>query len=133
MSGNATNFTLRRELIETLCDRTNVAAQTFPLEQWIYWKLITPLSPWEGGFYEQMIGIKKSILRKMARRKSVRGNEFITVIPECEAMLNTCPPAYTDKMVDGRLGHHSAHRLHYTFRLRSSTVCGKRSNVIGST
>ncbi|VDO05063.1 unnamed protein product [Haemonchus placei] len=103
ISDNATNFVLGREIIETLSDRTEIATQgiqNYLSNEGIKWKFITPLSPWKGGFYERMIGVMKSTLKRITRKKSIHENEFITVIPECEAMVNSRPLTYSGSTVE---------------------------------
>ena len=50
----------------------------------IDWKFILPKSPWWGGFYERMIGVVKSSLRKVLGSAKLTFEELYTVLTEIE-------------------------------------------------
>ncbi|KHJ88460.1 integrase core domain protein [Oesophagostomum dentatum] len=98
LSDNATNFKLGNEIISTFERKSfneDETFNTFLTNEMIEWKFITPLSPWKGGFYERMIGLMKSTLRKIMGRKIFNENNFVTLITETEAMVNSRPLTYT--------------------------------------
>ncbi|VDK76027.1 unnamed protein product, partial [Cylicostephanus goldi] len=101
ISDNATNFKLSKDIIQNeenvICIDT---IHTFLTNEKIDWKFITPLSPWKGGFYERMIGIMKSILRKMMKRKILEERRFATLIVETEAMINMRPLTYAGSTIE---------------------------------
>ncbi|VDO05251.1 unnamed protein product [Haemonchus placei] len=103
ISDNATNFTSGCEILKASSNELEASKQHIQnslSNEGIKWKFLTPLSPWKGGFYERMIGIMKSILKKTSRRKAIHEYEFATVVPECEAMVNTRPLTYSGSTVD---------------------------------
>lgn len=55
------------------------------------WKFITKRAPWHGGFWERLIGLTKTALRKMAGRTKLSINELRTIVTEIEAVLNDRP------------------------------------------
>ena len=60
----------------------------------INWKYILPLSPWWGGFYENLIRIVKSTLRKVFGKSRLNYEELSTIITEVEGVINTRPLTY---------------------------------------
>ena len=54
-------------------------------------KYTTAMAPWQGGFYERLVGLVKQGPRKEIDRK---WDKFITTITEVEAIINTRPLAY---------------------------------------
>lgn len=47
------------------------------------------VTQWTGGIYEKLIGITKNAMRKATGRKLLKETEFLTLIVEIEAILNT--------------------------------------------
>lgn len=63
----------------------------FLAEKKIEVRHITPISPWKGGFYERLVGVAKKLIRKASDRKLYYWSEFITVLVEVEAIMNSRP------------------------------------------
>ncbi|VDO87474.1 unnamed protein product [Heligmosomoides polygyrus] len=74
-----------------------------PVHAHFRWKFITPLSPWKGGFYERLVGLVKSSLKKTIHRRTLDLWNFQTLITEIEATLNTRPitPVLTNATEEG--------------------------------
>ncbi|XP_074645858.1 uncharacterized protein LOC141902118 [Tubulanus polymorphus] len=66
------------------------------------WQFITKRAPWQGGFWERLIGLTKSALKKILGLTSVSFLEFSTIITEVECMLNDRPLTYvSSNFTDG--------------------------------
>ena len=52
------------------------------------WKFIPARAPWYGGFWERLIGLTKSALRKVLGRAQLSYLQLQTVLTEVEAILN---------------------------------------------
>ena len=58
------------------------------------WNFILEKAPWWGGFYEWLIGIVKSSLKKILPKSLLTFEELYTVITEIESVMNSCPLTY---------------------------------------
>ncbi|EFP11461.1 hypothetical protein CRE_15175 [Caenorhabditis remanei] len=54
-------------------------------------KLITPLSPWQGGIYERLVGLVKNMIYKTIGTSILPFLEMETLIIEVEGILNSRP------------------------------------------
>ncbi|XP_047998158.1 uncharacterized protein LOC125235603 [Leguminivora glycinivorella] len=81
ISDNALQFKLTSEvLIKSYCQ-----------EKHIKWKFITQLAPWQGGFYERLVGLVKHCLKRTLDKHLLTDGQMQTVVKEIEAVLNTRP------------------------------------------
>ena len=55
------------------------------------WKFIAPRSPWWGGFYERLIGVVKSCLKRTLGRHRLCRAELETLLHEVESCVNARP------------------------------------------
>ncbi|VDO67816.1 unnamed protein product [Heligmosomoides polygyrus] len=73
MSDNAPSFKLGRTILvnelKNLAEDKTV--QEFSASAGLKWRFITPLSPWNGGFYERLVGSVKTALKRTVRRKTL--------------------------------------------------------------
>ena len=60
----------------------------------IKWNFTTALAPWQGGFYERLVGMVKRCLTKIAGRKHFTLEQLATLLTEIEAVLNSRPLTY---------------------------------------
>ena len=60
----------------------------------IQWQFTIALAPWQGRFYERLIGMVKKSLRKGMDRKLLYWDKLTTLLAEMEAFLNTRPLKY---------------------------------------
>ena len=98
ISDNATNFKAGAEFLQNIPMQPQVVQE---LERRnIRWKFITPRSPWQGGFYERLIGIVKGCLRKVLFRRKISMGELHTILTEVEARVNNRPLTYVNELPD---------------------------------
>ena len=57
----------------------------------IKWSFTTALAPWQGGFYERLIGMVKRSLRKAMGKKRYTLDQLVTLLTEIEAVVNSRP------------------------------------------
>ena len=60
----------------------------------IKWRFNVELAPWMGGFYERLIGLVKTSLRKTIERRLLTTVQLQTLLKEIEAVLNSRPLVY---------------------------------------
>ena len=58
------------------------------------WKFNTPKAPWHGGFFERLIRIVKSCLKRILGKSSLNYEQLSTVLTEVEAVVNSRPITY---------------------------------------
>jgi len=60
----------------------------------VRWKFIPKRAPWYGGFWERLIGLTKTVLKKVLGRSFITLEVLQTLIVEVEAVLNDRPLTY---------------------------------------
>ena len=85
------NTTLNQQWRQMLTDREVL---NYMAIEGIKWSYTTALAPWQGGFYERLVGMTKRSLRKAVGRKSFTLEQLITLLAEVEAVLNSRPLTY---------------------------------------
>ena len=71
-----------KELMETLSTRG------------VRWNFIPKRTPWYGGYWERMIGMTKTVIRKVLGRSFITLEALQTLVVEIEAVLNDHPLTY---------------------------------------
>ena len=90
---NAPQFKLARTTLERQWDH-RVASHA--ADNNITWHFITEHAPWQGGFYERLVGLCKRALRKSINRRLLHLSDLTTLVTEVEATLNSRPLTYVD-------------------------------------
>ena len=98
ISDNALNFKSSSKLIQDIFDKANVKA-TFDNTR-CKWHFIPAKCPHFGGFYERLIGLVKSCLKKTLFKKRVNYDDLLTIITEVECRVNHRPLTYVDDSLD---------------------------------
>ena len=60
----------------------------------ITWKFIPEYAPWQGGFYERMVGLIKANLKKAIGRCLLDYDQLNTLVTEVECVINSRPLTY---------------------------------------
>ena len=68
--------------------------QTFATGRNITWHLNVPLAPWYGGFFERIVKIVKTLLKKLLGTSTYRFDELQTFLLEIEHIVNNRPITY---------------------------------------
>ena len=95
-SDNASQF----KLVCTVVDREwrkvlkDKEVMNYVLVEGIKWKYTLALAPWQGGFYERLVGLVKGCMRKSIGRKYLSLEQLTTLLTEIEAALNSRPLTY---------------------------------------
>ena len=92
LSDNATTYlAASHELHELLL---SPEVQELLAENKVTWTFIPKRAPWQGGFWERLIGITKTALKKTLGRTQVSFDQLRTILAEVEATLNDRPLTY---------------------------------------
>jgi len=89
MSDNATNFLGASHQLRRLFE--SAAVKELLSRKGTEWHFIPKRAPWYGGWWERLIGLTKSALKKVLGRSLVNMETLRTVVTEIEAMLNDRP------------------------------------------
>ena len=92
ISDNGRYFQLSASLLQQILEDARVKKEIE--ERGCTWKFIPPKSPWQGGFYERLIGVIKSCLKKVLFKKKVSIEDLYTLIAEVENRVNNRPLTY---------------------------------------
>ncbi|XP_053406534.1 uncharacterized protein LOC123530253 [Mercenaria mercenaria] len=76
------------------------------------WKFIPKRAPWYGGFWERLIGLTKTTLKKILGRAFVTMETLRTIVTEIEAILNDRPITYTSSNIEDMEPLTPAHLLY---------------------
>ena len=86
VSDNASTYLSAADELRSLMQSTEVKRELG--KRGVSWKFIPKRAPWWGGFWERMVGLTKSALKKVLGRRHVSLTTLETVIVEIEAALN---------------------------------------------
>ena len=66
----------------------------------VTWKFIPKKAPWFGGFWELLVGLTKSAIKKVLGRAHISLQVLQTIVVEVEALLNDRPLTYISHDLD---------------------------------
>lgn len=87
-SDNGTNFVGLNNMFKHL--DFEKLSRTLATER-IQWKFNPPAAAWWGGFWERLNGVLKRLLRRTLKRSCLDYEEMLTVLLDCEAVINSRP------------------------------------------
>ena len=92
ISDNGSTYLSAAEEIKKLYESPTV--RNFLANRRVEWEFIPKRAPWYGGFWERLIGLTKTSLKKVLGRTFVSHDEIVTILSEIEAGLNDRPLTY---------------------------------------
>ena len=92
-SDNATTYKAAKKIVEQRwCDVVADSIYTPEMLQTkVQWEFIPPRAPWWGGFWERIVGILKSHLRKQLGRSVFTRKQLERLLPQIEGIVNSRP------------------------------------------
>ena len=78
----------------------------------VIWKFIPKRAPWYGGFWERLIGLTKSAIKKVLGRRHISLMVLETIVIEIEAVLNDRPLTFVSSELGDVEPLTPAHLLH---------------------
>lgn len=98
ISDNATTYLAAANHIQKIFQSPNVQEQL--TQQGTVWQFIPKRAPWWGGWWERLIGLTKTAIKKVLGRAQVTYQILLTVVTEVEAILNDRPITYVASGLD---------------------------------
>ena len=92
LSDNGSAFIAAAEELKTLFQSVELAETL--ARKGTEWKFIPKRAPWFGGFWERLIGLTKTTLKKTLGRTHATLESLQTIVVEIEAILNDRPLTY---------------------------------------
>ena len=113
ISDNATQFKLAKTTIDKAWSTVllDPETQNYLATQGIEWKFIIEFAPWTGGFYERMVGLVKSVLKKSIGKLCLNMCQLITLLSEVQAVVNSRPLVYVGDDLNSDISLTPAHFL----------------------
>uniref|UniRef100_A0A914UGX5 Integrase catalytic domain-containing protein n=1 Tax=Plectus sambesii TaxID=2011161 RepID=A0A914UGX5_9BILA len=96
ISDNAKQFLLAEKTLNKLWSTTRQDGNVinYFAQERIKWKFIPELAPWHGGMYERMVAMVKKAYHAAIGCKLLTIEQFSTLLPEIEAIVNCRPLTY---------------------------------------
>ncbi|XP_053391449.1 uncharacterized protein LOC128554225 [Mercenaria mercenaria] len=110
ISDNATTYLSAASQLKELFQSTSL--QEALSMKGTEWKFIPKRAPWYGGFWERLIGLTKTTLKKILGRAFVTMETLRTIVTEIEAILNDRPITYTSSNIEDMEPLTPAHLLY---------------------
>ncbi|XP_006814541.1 uncharacterized protein LOC102803486 [Saccoglossus kowalevskii] len=98
ISDNASTYLSAANEIKRLLDSPEI--QTYLTNRRVQWSFIPKRAPWFEGFWERLIGLAKTAIKKVLGRSFVTYDELNTIITEIESTLNDRPLTYVSTDID---------------------------------
>ncbi|XP_055938027.1 uncharacterized protein LOC129968199 [Argiope bruennichi] len=90
-SDNGTNFVGTNNALRALdWDKISV----YSTAQKITWKFIPPTAAWWGGWWERIVRMLKELLRRVLGKSIINYEELLTILCDCESIINARPLTY---------------------------------------
>lgn len=92
-SDQATTFQSASKVLTEVWSKilSNTAARPYLTLRGIQWKFNTPHAPWQGGYYERLIGMVKNCFKRCIGRRILDFESFTVLCCETETVLNSRP------------------------------------------
>ena len=104
ISDNANQFKVGKLVADDIWNpiERDTDVQTYVSNEGIKWKFVTEYSPWQGGFYERLVGITKRSLRKSLGKSKMDEQQLSTILVETEAVINSMPLVYVENDINSK-------------------------------
>ena len=92
ISDNGSTYMSAAEELRKLMELTEVKEELG--RRGLSWQFIPKRAPWYGGFWERLVGLTKTAIKKVLGRRHVSLPTLETIVVEIEAILNDRPLTY---------------------------------------
>ena len=98
ISDNATSYIAAANHLQMLINSPGVHGELS--KRGVEWRFIPAWAPWYGGFWERLIGLTKTTLKKVLGRRFVSLETLQTIVTEIEAVMNDRPLTHVSSSID---------------------------------
>ena len=101
---NASQFKVTKDVVDASWKKIiqDESVYNYTSMNGIKWNFITEFAPWEGGFYEHLVDMVKSCIRKCIGRVILTKDQLNTFMIETEAVINSRPLVYVDDDINSK-------------------------------
>ena len=110
ISDNGSTYSSAAEELHSLMQLPEVKEELG--KRGVSWRFIPKRAPWYGGFWERLIGLTKTAIKKVLGRRHVPLSTLETIIVEIEAILNDRPLTFVPSDLGDPEPLTPAHLLH---------------------
>lgn len=96
ISDNGSTFLAASTEVQRVCN----GARDFMVSKNVEWSFIPKRAPWFGGFYERLVGVTKTVLKKVLAHSLLTLDELSTLVTEVESVVNDRPLTYVPSTLD---------------------------------
>ena len=89
ISDNGSTYLSAAEELKSLMELPEIKEELS--RRGVTWKFIPKRAPWYGGFWERLVGLTKTTIKKVLGRRHVSLRTLETIVVEIEAVLNNRP------------------------------------------
>ncbi|MEM7216698.1 MAG: hypothetical protein AAF423_14260, partial [Pseudomonadota bacterium] len=102
ISDNAAQFQLTHILADKAWKETpeDPSIVSYLARNGIKWIFIVELAPWQGGHYERLVGVVKSVLKTVVGGRLLSWSDLVTLMVETESIVNSRPITYVNSASD---------------------------------
>ncbi|XP_063400135.1 uncharacterized protein LOC134684760 [Mytilus trossulus] len=98
ITDNALIFVAASKEIKQIIESQNVQSKIAELG--VQWRFIPNRAPWYGGFWERLIAVTKTLLKKVLGKSLVDFQTLCTIVTEVESVMNDRPLTYTSTNIN---------------------------------
>ena len=110
ISDNGSTYMSAAEELRLLMEKTEVKEELG--RRGVTWQFIPKRAPWYGGFWERLVGLTKTTIKKVLGRRHVSLQTLETIVVEIEAILNDRPLTFVSSEMGDPEPLTPAHLLH---------------------
>lgn len=110
ISDNGSTYLSAAEDLKSLMELPEVKKELS--RRGVTWRFIPKRAPWYGGFWERLVGLTKTALKKVLGRRHISLTVLETIIVEIEAVINDRPLTYVSSELGDIEPLTPAHLLH---------------------
>ena len=110
ISHNGSTYLLAAEELKSMMELPEIKEELS--RRGVTWKFIPKRAPWYGGFWERLVGVTKTAIKKVLGRRYVSLQTLEAIVVEIEAVVNDRPLTFVPSETDDPEPLTPPHLLH---------------------